>query len=141
MYLGVVLQVQILPPIKPKIVGKYEKIQCRIPQMLIPGLCFLIAMSQVVSVLACQQRGWWFKYPPGINLVRDFCSMLSVGRRHGEGENWPHTSMLRLRNWVAPPAPLANSVLMGTPPVYCWWEDETVREWTGHMLSMLRLRN
>ena len=32
----------------------------------------------------------------------------------------------------APLAPLANSAIMSTLNVHCQWEDETVRERTGH---------
>ena len=31
-----------------------------------------------------------------------------------------------------PPAPLANSAMMITLTAHCQWEDETVRERTGH---------
>src|SRR6218665_2278974 len=37
--------------------------------------------------------------------------------------------------WIeiyAPSAPLANSSMMSTQTVHCKWEDETVRERTGH---------
>jgi len=32
----------------------------------------------------------------------------------------------------APRAPLANSAMMSTLTAHCQWEDETVRESTGH---------
>jgi len=34
--------------------------------------------------------------------------------------------------FLLPPAPLANSAMMSTLTAHCQWEDETVRERTGH---------
>jgi len=36
---------------------------------------------------------------------------------------------------TAPSAPLANSVIMSTLTICCWWEDERMRERTGHPLA------
>src|SRR6218665_671137 len=59
----------------------------------------------VVSVQNCQSRDSGFKSRPG----QKFCSRF----------------LLHLR-------PLANSVMMSTLTTHCQWEDETVRERTGH---------
>ena len=62
----------------------------------------------VVSVLDCQSRGSGFKSRPGQKFGSRF--LLHV-------------------------CPLDNSAMMSTLTIHCQWEDETVRERTGHPSS------
>jgi len=62
----------------------------------------------VNSVLDCQSRGSGIKSRPGQKFGSRF--------------------LLHLR-------PLANSAMMSTLTIHCQWEDEMVRERTGHLSS------
>src|SRR6218665_1806363 len=67
----------------------------------------------VVSVLNCHSRGPGFKFRPGQKFGSRF--------------------LLHL-------CPLANSSMMSTLTVHCQWEDETVRQRTGHPLSYTKAK-
>ena len=67
----------------------------------------------VVSMLDCQSRGLGFKPQPGQNFGLRF--------------------LLHL-------CPLANSAMMSSLTVHCKWEDETVRERTGHLPSYAKAK-
>ena len=68
--------------------------------------------SLVVSMLDCQQRGWWFKSPPGKKFVSRFLLNLRnsavmtedtdvtlfVGKWDGEGEDFPPSSYSEPKN-------------------------------------------
>ena len=74
-----------------------------------------VLCGRVVSVLDCQSRGVGFKFPTG----QKFGSRFMLHLR-------PDSSQLSY---------------YGYSGLHRWWEDETAREWTGHLLSYAGVRN